>query len=289
MRFLFVDQILSLEPAEKITGLKHVTSHDLYWQPSQDGASKAFSSPIIGETLGQLAAWNAMSTLNFTHRPVAGVVDGVKILGEAKIGDTLFLEAFIDKLDDSQVIYHGKVSVNGKPILILDNALGPMLPMTEFIQQDEVKAQFAQIFREGPMPESPPYTLKACQPNVEVSVPFEYQSVDATNKSVSAAMLVSQSAPFFADHFPKNPVLPMTLLLKASLELGQELANQDEPAKPYLAREIKKVKMKSFVRPGDVVHLNARISNAQETSKECEFQFRVNQQKICVAKVTYSY
>lgn len=287
MSFLFVDRILSLEPGKNITGIKHITQHDLYWQKACDGKNDAFSAPLIGETLGQLAAWNAMFSLDFTHRPVAGVADSVEMLGDAKIGDTLFLSVTIDKLDNTQVTYHGDVKVGDKTILKLGSALGPMLPMSDFCSQDLVKSQFESIYRPGEFNDLPVIEKVDARPYQKVPVLFNQKAFNGQSQSMDGVMLISKSAPFFPDHFPTNPVFPMTLLLKAGISLANDLLKQVEGDKTFQVCQIKKAKMKTFIRPGDWVKCTAKIKSEQDNQRICEIITQLDGQKICVANVIF--
>ncbi len=71
--------------------------------------------------------------------------------------------------------------------------------------------------------------------------------------SLAAKKLVSRAAVYFADHFPDNPVLPMTIWLECTLNLAKEFVALSEFTAEYSVVALKKVKMNSFVRPGDVV------------------------------------
>ena len=65
------------------------------------------------------------------------------------MGDTLLLESYIDSLNDVAVQYHSVASVNHEVVFTIDGALGQLLPMDDFIGQDEVRRQFAEINRPG--------------------------------------------------------------------------------------------------------------------------------------------
>jgi hypothetical protein len=60
--FTFVDRIGSLEPGRRMRGIYTIPT-------SVDG----FPTALAAEAVGQLAAWAAMSAVNFESRPVAGL------------------------------------------------------------------------------------------------------------------------------------------------------------------------------------------------------------------------
>ena len=76
--------------------------------------------------------------------------------------------------------------------------------------------------------------------------------------SISATLTVPTQAPFFADHFPRRPVFPATLLLDAQIRLAMQLAAPG--SKPV---RMTHVKMRSFIAPGQVLRIEARRSDPQ--------------------------
>src|SRR3990167_11085891 len=99
MRFLFVDRITELMPEKYTRGIKHITASDFFLYLDQDNHYQ-FASSLIGETLGQLTAWNIMQSNEFKQRPVAGVVAKACLHRPAYLGETLELESFIHHLDE---------------------------------------------------------------------------------------------------------------------------------------------------------------------------------------------
>ena len=76
-------------------------------------------------------------------------------------------------------------------------------------------------------------------------------------ESVSATLRVPASAPFFADHFPRRPVFPATLLLDAQITLAMQLA-----APGATPERMTHVKMRSFIAPGQVLQIEAKRAPA---------------------------
>ena len=112
-------------------------------QDKEDEGYKFFLIPtLVGETLGQLAAWNVMFSNDFTRRPVAGIAASAKLMRYVYVGETILLESFIDHLDETVVQYHSIARVNDEEVFLLRGALGPLLPMQDFIDTTVVKQQF---------------------------------------------------------------------------------------------------------------------------------------------------
>ncbi len=80
------------------------------------------------------------------------------------MGETLELESYIDSLDNQAVQYHSVASIAGEPVFTIDGALGPLLPMTDFIDEQTIRQQFAEIYR----PSDAPLELR----NTAIDLPF---------------------------------------------------------------------------------------------------------------------
>lgn len=291
MSFLFVDRITDLSPGEFARGLKHVTQDDLYLDADPQGRA-CFLSSLIGETLGQLAAWNVMSHNRFSLRPVAGVVASAILHRPVYVGETIALEAHIDSLDDRAVLYHGQATVQGEPVFTLDGALGPLLPMTDFIALETVKQQFQQVYR-------PFETAQTHAESIFEPMPFPAQAAmlklpklgydhllqHTQGVELLAEKRISRAAPWFPDHFPNRPVLPMTILLECKLNLARWFVSQAGFATNYQIRELRKVKMNEFVQPGDVIRTQLKVKAQDEQQLILSFRSEVDGQRVCVLEM----
>lgn len=148
MSFLFVDRIVEHTPGQVIRGLKHITRDDNFLIKDERG-DYVFAPSLIGETLGQLAAWSVMSSKEFAVRPVAGIVSSARLFRSAHLGSTLLLEAFIEHLDDTSVQYRAFARIQDETVFSVEGAIGPLLPMENFIDKKTVVRQFEAINRPG--------------------------------------------------------------------------------------------------------------------------------------------
>ena len=85
-------------------------------------------------------------------------------------------------------------------------------------------------------------------------------------KSATATLHVPAAAPFFADHFPRRPVFPATLLLDAQIGLALRLATSAgafASAGAHPAR-MTNVKVRAFMAPGDVLDLASEMQPIDE-------------------------
>lgn len=296
MCFLFVDRIVTTIPGKLIHGVKHVTWDDAYLSYDLEGQI-SFAPSLIGETLGQLAAWNVMAYHDFTLRPVAGIVASACLLRSVRPGETLLLESVIDELDDAVVRYHSIARVGQEPVFIVDGAIGPLLPMTNFIDVDVVRRQFNEINRPGDwdaVVESASSQRSLINKDLSfktanLSMRFDHIYEIESGHHWTAEKLVSRTAAYFPDHFPNNPVLPMTVLLECQLNLAHEFASElvKQPGSRgnYQVCELRRVKMNDFIHPGDVVicHLKLKRHDNDELVLSC--QSLVDGKRVCVVEI----
>lgn len=293
MSFLFVDRILRMDEGRFIQGIKQITLSDAYLTPSwYDTETLTLMSSIIGETLGQLGAWCAMHANNFTLRPVAGVVSAVHIHDEAKVGDTLFLETTIDALDDAAVEYHSSATVNGRPVFTIESALGPMLPMQDFIDTEVVKEQFERIYRpdsEGMISGGAAFSAELL-PGVAIQTHVAFDSIIECQpgEKIVAQKSFSLSAPYVPDHFPRKPVLPLTILLQAKLQLAASfLTKSFEDGKNFRPVTVRKIKMSDFVQPGNSVVTQVRLKEKTDAQAIVTYRTEMNGKRVCMAEAVF--
>ncbi|HAT1597398.1 TPA: hydroxymyristoyl-ACP dehydratase [Legionella pneumophila] len=291
MRFLFVDRIVQLSPGEWIKGIKHVTGDDAYLTIDDQGRH-CFMPSLIGETLGQLAAWNVMQHNQFTSRPVAGVVSSARLYRPAYVGETLLLESNIDALDERAVQYHSIAKVGNDVIFTIDGALGPMLPMTDFISTEVVIQQFAEIYRPGDWSSIVDMNLpvlkeESCFNYGAINSSMQFDRILACEPGISlmAEKRITRSASYFPDHFPNKPVLPMTVLLECKLNLAKEFIARAKYDRPYQISELRKIKMNEFVHPGDVVVCQVKVKEQTDDELVLSYRCEVDGKRVCVVDI----
>lgn len=235
--FSFVDRITLFEPGVRARG-EFLVPADI----------AAFPSCLVAEAVGQLAAWVAMEKVAFRGRPVAALANNTTFHGAVRPGDRLELAVEIEQCDDDAVAYAGSASVAGRCVIELKDCLGPMLPVAEFDAPEALAGRLALLRGPGA---SPGRFRGVITPRLQAGdgVPGE---------SVSATLTVPAAAPFFGDHFPRRPVFPATLLLDLQIGLAMQLA-----APGATPLRMTHVKMRSFIAPGQVLHVEAKRSDAQ--------------------------
>lgn len=293
MRFLFVDRIVQSSPGQWIRGVKHITADDAYLTLYEQ-ETPCFISSLIGETLGQLAAWNVMAHNDFTLRPVAGVVSSARVCRPAYVGETLLLESFIEAVDDTAVQYHSVARVGDEPVFIIDGALGPLLPMADFIAREEVQQQYNELYRPGDWEQiCAPTKISSMEKVLPGTINCTSMTFDriiecSPGESLVAEKRITRAASYFPDHFPKKPVLPMTVLLECIQHLARQFMSTAPFSINYQISELRKIKMNVFVQPGDVVVSYMKIKQKTEHELILTCRSEVDGKRVCVVDVVLS-
>jgi len=247
MRFLFVDSIDELEPGKRARG-RFIMPRDFALPPC-----------LIAEAIGQLAGWIAMEHLQFTARPVAGLVGQCVIAGEARPGASIELVVEMDECEADAVSYAGVARADDRTLVALERCGAPMLPLEEFDNRDAMRARFAALRSRAGARVDEDRKLAPTLPLSEVA--FE-------SDSASAAFTTPVEPDFYADHFPRRPVFPATLLLDAKIRLARILAErvglERAAARPII--RVTDVKFRTFIVPGQKVELAALLRARESAS-----------------------
>ena len=240
--FSLVDRITSIDGLSRVEGIYTIPSGVAFFPVS-----------LVAEAIGQLAAWVAMSNVDFTRRPVAALAGETRIHSLVQPGDTLDLEVDIESCDEDAIVYRGRASVNGRLVLELLDTIGSMLDTAEFDEPSRLSADFTVLTGAGRQPglfpgvPQPVLTTLSHEPGL----------------SLTARMDVPADGSYFADHFPLRPVFPATLMLDAQLRLAQQLASE-AAGTPVRVTRITNVKVRAFTAPGATLELFAEHAAAAE-------------------------
>ena len=288
MRFLFVERIVELVPATFVRGLMTITAENAFLCLDDKGVM-CFMPSFIGEALGQLAAWNVMFSNDFKQRPVAGIASSARLIRPAYVGETLILESFIDHLDDTAVQYHSVARVGDEVIFSIDGALGPLLPMSDFIEPAVVRQQFQDIYYPDGASFAAVHDDTTVSPVLsKVPMVFDRTFDFEAGVRLSAEKTIRADAPYFPDHFPKKPVWPMTVLLECTINLAREFVLRSKFDAVYQVSEVRRVKMKDFVQPGDVISTHLSVKRHDPEQLTLSFQYEVAGRRVCVLDIVMS-
>ena len=267
--FSFVDRITEFIDVSRARGF--------FWIPQ---GLQVFPSCLVAEAVGQLAAWIAMSNVDFRGRPVAALATETRFLGVVLPGDVLELAVEIEDCDDNMVAYGGNASVEGRQMIELKHCLGPMLPVEDFDAPDALRERLSLLRDRG--------APRGRFPGVDLPETVVIERVPG--KSLRANLNVPREATFFADHFPRNPVFPATLLLDAQIRVAAELVEKScgpQFASPVASR-MTHFKMRSFITPGQEVELAATLSGQDALAARVMLSAHVAGKSVATARVEFA-
>jgi 3-hydroxymyristoyl/3-hydroxydecanoyl-(acyl carrier protein) dehydratase len=86
----------------------------------------------------------------------------------------------------------------------------------------------------------------------------------------------------FADHFPRRPVFPGSLLMHLNLQLGRVLANEMPPPARgrWVPATIQSMKLRSFISPGVTLQLETRLKQHAHDSASLTLETRIAKEVI---------
>lgn len=264
--FSFVDRIQPGASGTQIRGSYHIPA-----------ALADFSSSLVAEATGQLAAWGAMAAVDFRARPVAGIASRVLMTGTARPGQTLELAAALESVDEEAIGYSGSATVNGVEILRLEHCVGPMMPVQEFDDPQLLRDRLALLRDAGATSGAfggvPTMTLN--------------RTNGEAGQIARATLQVPASAPLFADHFPRKPVFPGSLLMHHQLQLATALATEIPPphGAAWSLRQISDMKLRSFIPPGSLLELEVKLLGRGDQTAELSLEGRREQRLVGAARV----
>ena len=269
--FSFVDRITDYVPGTSARG-EFAVPREL----------TSFPLCLVAEAVGQLAAWVAMEKIAYRGRPVAALANETRFGGPVLPGETLQLSVEIESCDDDAVAYSGWARVGERLVAELQDCLGPMLPVEEFDSPAALAERFALLRGAG----APSGRFHGVAP------PRLSPGPRVRGESATATLHVPTAAPFFADHFPRRPVFPATLLLDTQIAFALELAAETAVC-PAGTRAVPlrmtHVKMRSFIAPGDVVEIRAEVAkDGASGSGKIMLTAMANGKSIATARLEYS-
>jgi 3-hydroxyacyl-[acyl-carrier-protein] dehydratase len=108
------------------------------------------------------------------------------------------------------------------------------------------------------------------------------------NKSMVGIKCVSFNEPYFAGHFPENPVFPGVLLIEAMGQTGAAMMSKsldaDIEGKTIFFMSVDGVRFRAPVRPGDVVRMPVEIVRQRGDVFKFRGEAFVGDRKVCEAE-----
>jgi len=213
-----------------------------------------------------------MAAVDFGQRPVAGLAGCIELLHEPRAGQVLELAADLEHVDTDSVEYCGTAHAHGTLVMRLKDCVGPMVQLAEFDDPQKLRMQFEALCRTGVVaggfPSLPQLTLERTGGNA--------------GRWASATFQVPSEAPLFADHFPRRPVFPGSLLMHMKLQLGAMLASEIPSPETgrWVPGTIRDMKLRAFIPPGTTLPLEARLKQRLPDSASLTFETRTSKEVI---------
>ncbi|HVO25442.1 MAG TPA: hypothetical protein VMW56_17620 [Candidatus Margulisiibacteriota bacterium] len=265
--FSFVDRITDSEADTRARGSFAIPA-----------ALAHFSPCLVAEAVGQLAAWVVMARHDFRRRPLAALAGEAHLLADALPGRILELGVEIEEWDDDAVGYAGWASIGDTPVIQVRNCVGALLPLENFDDPVTARDRFALLRGPGAQPGRFPGVADAGIRLIERE----------PGRRLRALMNVPESAPFFAEHFPRRPLYPATLLLDAQIRLAIDLAREvDRPAAYVRVRPVRvaDVKLRSFILPGQAIETTAEVAAGSSHTVLIALAATVEGKRVATARV----
>jgi len=125
--FLFVDEIVELEPDRRIVGIKRVT-HDEPWLTSTSRHRRALPSLLLMEAVAQVGAIMVLAKAENRGRLIFFMgTRTVHFRRPVYAGDVVSIEAVVRLLRTRSGLFHGRARVDGRVVAhgAMTFALGP--------------------------------------------------------------------------------------------------------------------------------------------------------------------
>ena len=109
-------------------------------------------------------------------------------------------------------------------------------------------------------------------------------------ESVTAIKNVTYNEPFFAGHFPEEPVMPGVLIVEALAQTGAVaiLGKDENRGKTAYFASINSAKFKRKVVPGDILTLETEIIKVKGPIGGGKATAKVGDEIACIAELTFA-
>ncbi|MCH9616981.1 MAG: 3-hydroxyacyl-[acyl-carrier-protein] dehydratase FabZ [Chlamydiia bacterium] len=113
-------------------------------------------------------------------------------------------------------------------------------------------------------------------------------SCDLDRGTLTAVKTVGAEEPFFAGHFPGQPIMPGVLIIEALAQAGAIYISKKGMAGLKVLLSVSDFKFRSPVYPGDTILLSLEVVHVSAVGGKCKGVASVNGRKCAEGKMTYS-
>jgi 3-hydroxymyristoyl/3-hydroxydecanoyl-(acyl carrier protein) dehydratase len=269
MRFLLIDRICELLPGKSARGIKNISWDDDFLEELFPGIP-VFSPIIIAEATAQLVSWIIIEAKEFTVKPVITIVDNYVCNGHVQPGDQVEVTGAIESFSEESALAHGKILLNGYPIIEFNHAVCYLYPLGELDPPEQTRIQYKNLYRPGStLPQGPASRRTELMREAIPVYPRQWidKIIDTGGaESITGIKNVTATEDFFNDHFPRKPILPGVIIIDCMVSLARilierKLAAQGLHLHKPVVKYCKKMKFRTFVQPGDQLVIEARLSD----------------------------
>lgn len=109
-------------------------------------------------------------------------------------------------------------------------------------------------------------------------------------QSIEATKTLDPSEELFRDHFPGFPVVPGVLLTEMMAQAGGKCLFAGTPERGYpMMIRIRDATFRSWVRPGDLIHLRATVKSVSPLYATVTCAGSVDGRSVCAAEIVYGF
>jgi 3-hydroxymyristoyl/3-hydroxydecanoyl-(acyl carrier protein) dehydratase len=295
MRFLFVNRIHEID-GNKIRGNVNFAAMEPWRREGAKGALQ-ISNSVVSEAIGQLVSWLSLRNNDFTARPVFLFASQINLDGYIPAPSVVELEAWITNGDENSFIFSGTAKVDGKVVVEITDCGGYFMPLAELEDPAVTRQRFSALTADGVAanPAGPMYSTRQLIDEVK-----ELQG----GHSISAVKTMRLGEPFYADHFPRNPVTPIVVINEMIAEAtrrmmegqgspplatNKTLSSMNSAVIEMVPVAVRDLKIKSFIVPGDTVIILVKKVEVLGNEFETIAEIMVNQKKILRGRYRYRF
>ncbi len=269
MPFLLVDRLLEVVPGRRALGLKNVAMSEPGLVELTPGCP-VLPQAYTAESIAHCISWLVIASRDFRAKPIAVTTQEMRFDGWARPGDSIRLEATIHTMKDDSALCGGRALVDGRVVAAMDNGICAYVPLEALEDEALVRARYKFLLGADAEPEAvwAARGLEERWPLLAGAI-WPYPWVDRVvafeaGKRLVALKAVTRSEAMLADHFPKRPVLPGTVMAEALGQAGLCLLERGRPGAegPPPKAELRRVlraRFRRFLHPGDLLVMEAVV------------------------------